>query len=200
MMRTPLALGLVLVPLLALSEGPTSKMIYGLHEKVHIKELGITIPAKLDTGADTASLSARYIKTFEQDGQKMVEFDLSMVPSEREKWGISEAQWDDVVLPLAGKVRIKRHAESVQEGERDYSLRPVVALTVCMGKRQETIEVNLTDRREFSYPLLMSADALKKLGALVDPSLSMAVGNPRCAADEEARDDNKQHTEAAEAQ
>ena len=174
MMRIPLVLIGVLVPAVTLSEAPpANKRIYGLHESVHIRELGITVPAKLDTGADSASLSARYIKTFERDRD------------DREEWGITQSQWDDIELPLAGHVRIKRRAESVQDGERDFSRRPMVTLTVCVGNRRQQIDVNLTDRSEFRYPLLIGADALKGLGALIDPSLSMSLGKPRC------RDENE---------
>ena len=120
MMRIPLVLIGALVPAVALSEvPPVNKRIYGLHESVHVGELGITVPAKLDTGADSASLSARYIKTFERDGVKMVEFDIAIDRDDREERGIQQNQWDDVELPLAGHVRIKRRAESVQEGCRD---------------------------------------------------------------------------------
>ncbi|WP_039926424.1 RimK/LysX family protein [Alcanivorax sp. DG881] len=200
-MRTFLALLLVLAPLVVVADDSSGKMIYGLHEKVHIKELGITVPAKLDTGADSASLSARYIRTFEQDGVEMVEFDLSIDRDDREDWGINAEQWDDVELPLSGHVRIKRRAESVSPGERDYSRRPVVTLTVCMGNRQEQIEVNLTDRSEFRYPLLMGSEALQGLGALVDPSLSMAVGEPGCQANSEDKvvESDDETMEAAEA-
>ena len=186
MMRIPLVLIGALVPAVALSEvPPVNKRIYGLHESVHIGELGITVPAKLDTGADSASLSARYIKTFERDGVKMVEFDIAIDRDDREEWGITQSQWDDIELPLAGHVRIKRRAESVQDGERDFSRRPMVTLTVCVGNRRQQIDVNLTDRSEFRYPLLIGADALKGLGALIDPSLSMSLGKPRC------RDENE---------
>ena len=200
-MRTFLALLLVLAPLVVVADDSSGKMIYGLPEKVHIKELGITVPAKLDTGADSASLSARYIRTFEQDGVEMVEFDLSIDRDDREDWGITAEQWDDVELPLSGHVRIKRRAESVSPGERDYSRRPVVTLTVCMGNRQEQIEVNLTDRSEFRYPLLMGSEALQGLGALVDPSLSMAVGEPGCQANSEDKvvESDDETMEAAEA-
>ena len=200
-MRTFLALLLVLAPLVVVADDSSGKMIYGLHEKVHIKEWGITVPAKLDTGADSASLSARYIRTFEQDGVEMVEFDLSIDRDDREDWGINAEQWDDVELPLSGHVRIKRRAESVSPGERDYSRRPVVTLTVCMGNRQEQIEVNLTDRSEFRYPLLMGSEALQGLGALVDPSLSMAVGEPGCQANSEDKvvESDDETMEAAEA-
>lgn len=186
MMRIPLVLMGGLVPAVALSGvPPANKTIYGLHESVHILELGITVPAKLDTGAGSASLSARYIKTFERDGVKVVEFDIAVDRDDREEWGISQAQSDDVELPLTGHVRIKRRAESVQDGERDFSRRPMVTLTVCVGNRLQKIDVNLTDRSEFRYPLLVGADALTGLGALVDPSLSMAAGKPRCRAGQE---------------
>ena len=180
MMRFPLALAMLLGFVPVCAEVPDSKMIYGLHEMVHIRELGITVPAKLDTGAETASLSARHIKTFECDGVEMVEFDLAVSRDDREEWGIAVEQWDDVVMPLAGYVRIKRRAENLHDGERDFSRRPVVELTVCMGQRREAIDVNLTDRSEFRYPLLMGSQALQRLGALVDPSLSLSVGQPGC--------------------
>ena len=93
MMRIPLVLIGALVPAVALSEvPPVNKRIYGLHESVHVGELGITVPAKLDTGADSASLSARYIKTFERDGVKMVEFDIAIDRDDREEWGIQQNQ------------------------------------------------------------------------------------------------------------
>ncbi|WP_197477214.1 RimK/LysX family protein, partial [Alcanivorax sp. HI0044] len=113
MMRTLLASLLVLSPFAVMADLSSGKMIYGLHENVHIKELGITVPAKLDTGAGSASLSARYIRTFERDGVEMVEFDLAIDRDDREDWGITTEQWDDVELPLSGHVRIKRRAESV---------------------------------------------------------------------------------------
>ncbi|MEQ3635458.1 MAG: RimK/LysX family protein [Thalassolituus sp.] len=197
MMRTLLALLLVLPSLTVVADGASGKMIYGLHEKVHIKELGITVPAKLDTGADSASLSARHIRTFERDGVEMVEFDLAI---DRDDRGVTREQWNDVELPLSGHVRIKRRAESVVLGDRDYSRRPVVALTICMGKRQEQIEVNLTDRSEFRYPLLIGSGALQELGALVDPSLSVTLGEPDCQdSKDNVVESDDQTMEAAEA-
>ncbi|MEQ3683511.1 RimK/LysX family protein [Alcanivorax sp.] len=196
-MRTLLALLLVLPSLTVVADGASGKMIYGLHEKVHIKELGITVPAKLDTGADSASLSARHIRTFERDGVEMVEFDLAI---DRDDRGVTREQWNDVELPLSGHVRIKRRAESVVLGDRDYSRRPVVALTICMGKRQEQIEVNLTDRSEFRYPLLIGSGALQELGALVDPSLSVTLGEPDCQdSKDNVVESDDQTMEAAEA-
>lgn len=198
MMRFPLWLLLAGCALLARAEVPGSKVIYGLNEHVQLRELGVTVPAKLDTGAESASLSARHIKIFEQNGVDMVEFDLALMPQDREVLGIQREQWDDIQLPLVGHVRIKRLAESLVEEERGYNRRPMVMLTVCMGRRAEQIEVNLTDRSDFSYPLLIGSDALKRLGAVVDPSLVMTAGQPRCTL--QVDDQLDETTEAAEAQ
>ncbi|WP_290524009.1 RimK/LysX family protein [Alcanivorax sp.] len=198
MMRFSLWLMLAGCTLVAQAQGPASKVIYGLNEHVQLRELGVSVPAKLDTGAESASLSARHIRIFERDGVDMVEFDLALMKQDREALGIKREQWDDIQLPLVGHVRIKRLAESLVEEERGYNRRPMVMLTVCMGRRAEQIEVNLTDRSDFSYPLLIGADALKRLGAVVDPSLVMTAGKPRCTLElDEQHDDT---TEAAEAQ
>ncbi len=157
------------------------KTIFGVHEKVHIKELGITLPAKLDTGAESASLSATSIRRFEENDRPMVEFDVALSKAEREKWGIDKDALKNIRLPLDGHVRIKRRAESRDHGEQSYSRRPVVELTLCVGGRRATVAVNLTDRSHFRYPLLVGSDALRVLGAVIDPSVSMGSGNPRCA-------------------
>ncbi|EDY86508.1 conserved hypothetical protein [gamma proteobacterium HTCC5015] len=159
------------------------KVIYGLHEKVRIKELGVNLSAKLDTGAESASLSARFIKLFERDGEDWVEFDLSIDKNDRQEMGLSKEQWDDVQMPLSRHVRIKKRSENLEKGEKDYSRRPVVEMTVCIGGREAVIDVNLTDRRDFSYPLLIGSDALRKLNSLVDPAISMGSGRPQCKAE-----------------
>ncbi|WP_101674800.1 ATP-dependent zinc protease family protein [Alloalcanivorax mobilis] len=160
---------------------PASKVILGLHEQVHIRELGLTLPAKLDTGAESASLSADQVRTFLRDGHQMVSFALAVDADTREKWGLGAGPSDRIELPLADHVRIKQRAESALPGDKGYTRRPVVALTLCVGDRLATVEVNLTDRRAFSYPLLVGSEALRDLGALVDPAVSMGRGAPDCA-------------------
>ncbi|MGM0564960.1 MAG: ATP-dependent zinc protease [Pseudomonadota bacterium] len=173
-----------------------NKVIYGLHEHVLVKELGVELPAKLDTGAESASLSAHYIKRFDRDGEKWVEFDLAMDKNDREELGLDSWQWDDVQMPISRHVRIKRRSENVDEGEKDYNRRPVVELTLCIGGREATVDVNLTDRRDFSYPLLVGSDALRKLNSLIDPSISMGTGGPRCAIETEPAVSDEEPTES----
>lgn len=141
------------------------KVIYGLTEQVKIVELGnIEIPAKLDTGAFTASLNAKDIKRFEKNGQKWVRF-TPVVKGEK---------FAPIELPLAGFSKIKRRAADVDDDDEKAELftkRPRVELQVCMGSTMKTIEVNLTDRSAFRFPFLIGSSALKEFDAVVDPSL-----------------------------
>ncbi|WP_407316169.1 ATP-dependent zinc protease [Pseudomonas sp. nanlin1] len=150
------------------------KTIYGLNEYIRLDEIDLQVAAKLDTGAKTASLSARDIKRFKRNGESWVRFYLS----------IDAAHDHPIERPLARVSRIKRRAGDYNPDEgKNYTTRPVIALQVCMGTALRTIEVNLTDRSAFEYPLLVGSDALKHFGALVDPSLKYAAGKPACATD-----------------
>ena len=72
------------------------------------------------------------------------------------------------------------------EEEKTYTARPVIELDLCMGKVKRTIEVNLTDRTAFQYPLLIGSDALTRFGALVDPSRTFIAGKPGCLNESDA--------------
>jgi len=150
------------------------KTVYGLNEYAELAGMDLQVAAKLDTGAKTASLSARDIKRFKRDGESWVRFYLA----------IDAAHEHPIERPLARVSKIKRRAGDVDpDDEKKYTSRPVISLTVCMGKGSRTIEVNLTDRSAFQYPLLIGSEALKRFNALVDPSLKYAAGKPACVTD-----------------
>lgn len=87
-------------------------------------------------------------------------------------------------LPLTRISKIKRRSGDYDpEEDKSYTPRPVVEMTVCMGRALRTIEVNLTDRSTFQYPFLLGSTALKQFNALVDPSLKYSVGKPKCETD-----------------
>ena len=132
------------------------------------------LEAKLDTGAMTASLSARNIQRFKRDGETWVRFEVAT----------DSEQPQQIEKPLARISKIKRRAGDFDPEEgKTYTARPVIELQVCMGKALRTIEVNLTDRSAFQYPLLIGSEALKRLDAVVDPSLKYAAGKPGCTSD-----------------
>lgn len=169
-----LSLCLLASPLFAQAD---SKTIYGLNEHVALPDFGIELAAKLDTGAQTASLSARDIENFKRKGKDWVRFYLA----------VDEAHDHPIELPLQRISKIKRRAGDFDpEEEKTYTPRPVVELELCMGKAKRSIEVNLTDRSAFQYPLLIGSDALTRFGALVDPSLKYAAGKPGCIIESDA--------------
>lgn len=150
------------------------KTVYGLNEYIHIEELDLMVAAKLDTGAKTASLSARDIKRFKRDGETWVSFILA----------IDDTHERTFERPLARISKIKRRAADLDEEDgKSYTARPVIELELCMGNTLRSIEVNLTDRSAFQYPLLIGSEALKHFEAMVDPSLKYAAGKPGCTND-----------------
>ena len=91
----------------------------------------------------TASLSARDIKRFKRDGETWVRFYLAT----------DNADDTPIGSPGAGSARSSATATSTPTRAKAYTARPVIELQVCMGKAIRTIEVNLTDRSAFQYPL-----------------------------------------------
>jgi len=157
----------------ALAADSREKQLYGLHEHVLLPEFDLPLEAKLDTGAKTASLHAQGIERFKRGGKSWVRFYL----------GTDSEQVQPVEMPLLRTSRIKRRADDMDEDDddaRSSSRRPVVALSVCLGERVQQIEVNLTDRSAFHYPLLIGADALRQFSAQVDPALEHLAGAPSC--------------------
>ena len=149
------------------------KTVYGLNEYAELAGIDLQVATKLDTGAKTASLSARDIKRFKRDGESWVRFYLA----------IDDAHSHPIERPLARVSKIKRRSGDYDpQADKNYTSRPVISLEICMGKALRTIEVNLTDRSAFQYPLLIGSEALKRFDALVDPSLKYAAGKPACVA------------------
>ncbi|KJK04715.1 MULTISPECIES: ATP-dependent zinc protease [Pseudomonas] len=173
MRLTPLPLLLSLFLLPAVGQA-AEKTVYGLNEYARLADIDLEVAAKLDTGAKTASLSARDIKRFKRNGESWVRFYLA----------IDAAHAHPIERPLARVSKIKRRAGDYNPDEgKAYTARPVIEMNICMGTAQRVIEVNLTDRSAFQYPLLIGSEALKHFDALVDPSLKYAAGKPACAPD-----------------
>lgn len=163
-----LVLSMVCLPgLLAAAE----KTIYGLNEYALVTDIDVEVAAKLDTGAKTASLSARDIERFKRNGEPWVRFYLA----------IDDSHQHPIEKPLSRISKIKRRSGDIDPDEsKSYTARPVIELDLCMGKTLQSVEVNLTDRSAFQYPLLIGSEALKSFSALVDPSLKFAAGKPDC--------------------
>lgn len=161
----------LLLPLITSAE--TVENVFGVSENVLLRDLDLTIPAKLDTGAVTASLSAQNIEMFRRGDEEWVRFELAVD---------GELEGKRLEKRVVRTVNIRRRAEDIgDDSEEEYSTRPVVEMELCLGEHSRTIEVNLTDRSAFNYPLLIGTTAMKTFDAVIDPALSYEAGAPSCS-------------------
>jgi len=138
------------------------KVIMGFVERIEISDTGFSVKARMDTGALTSSLDSHNIRRFRRGDQRYVRFDV--IDPDSGKLITLERR-------LLRNVRIRQH-----EGEP--MRRPVVEMTVCIGDMLRTIEVNLTSRSGFLYPMLIGRSAMA--GAIViDPELTFTQ-RPSC--------------------
>jgi hypothetical protein len=127
--------------------------VAGWAERVMIGDApGLSLRAKLDTGAETASLDAEDLRLYHRDGKPRASF------TARNDNGQS-ARFD---LPVVRTVQIRRHGGSAQA-------RPVVRLAICLGRVLREAEVNLIDRTGFDYRMLIGRDFLAGK-VVVDPA------------------------------
>lgn len=161
---------LALLSLLALPVMAAEPTLYGRYENIKVAELGETFKAKMDTGALTASLSAKDIELFTRDGDDWVRFRLATKDA-------SNKVYEHKVSRIS---KIKTRAEGDDDDDLDPTKRPVVDLELCLGDVKRTVEVNLVDRSHFNYPLLIGAKALREFGAAVNPARRYTADKPDC--------------------
>ena len=162
---------LALLSLLALPVMAAEPTLYGRYEYIKVAEIGETFKAKMDTGALTASLSAKDIELFKRDGDDWVRFRLATKDA-------SDKVYEHKVSRIS---KIKSRAESDDEDETaDPAKRPVVDLELCLGSVKRTVEVNLVDRSHFNYPLLIGAKALREFDAAINPARRYTADKPEC--------------------
>ena len=162
---------LALLSLFALPVMAAEPTIYGRYENISLPEIGETLKAKMDTGAFTASLSAKDIELFTRDGDEWVRFRLATKESDGKVY-------EHKVSRIS---KIKSRADEDEDSEEPQAAkRPVVDLEMCLGNVKRTVEVNLTDRSSFNYPLLIGAKALREFGAAVNPARRFTADKPDC--------------------
>lgn len=114
------------------------KIELGVVENVVLLPWGVTLPARIDTGAAVSSLDARHITV----KGETVEFKLP------EQYG-----GQPIRLPIARWMTVR----SAETKDR----RPVVVMELCIGPKRIRTEVNLNDRSNVKHPLLIGRNILK---------------------------------------
>lgn len=133
----------------------------GWIEHVSIQPQHMLMKAKIDTGADNSSVHAEGITIKEKDGVKLVNFTIRNKQDEAVQ----------MERPLLRYALIKRKdAEPLQ--------RPVVEMDLCLGNTMKTVHVNLANRENFKYRMLIGRSFLKQ-GYLVDANRQY-IEEPAC--------------------
>ncbi|MCK6453930.1 MAG: RimK/LysX family protein [Alphaproteobacteria bacterium] len=134
----------------------------GWVEWVRLYPGGLTLEAKLDTGAQTSSLGAANLRVFEREGRQWSTFDIVGNAGQAHRF---ERQ-------VVRITRVKRQGDEPQP-------RPVVRLGLCLAGVYQEGEFTIADRSGFDFPVLVGRNLLRHRFA-VDPARKH-VGDPSCA-------------------
>lgn len=136
-MAALLCLAILFGPFVVAAHG-AEKIVIGEVEHVALSPWGVSLDARIDTGACTSSLDARDVVV----SGKTVRFTLP------EKAGGTKAE-----LPLIGWQRIRGAGRA---GQR----RPVVEIEICLGGKKFKTPFTLADRARMDYPILVGRQAI----------------------------------------
>ncbi|HEY9710854.1 MAG TPA: RimK/LysX family protein [Oculatellaceae cyanobacterium] len=152
----------------AVSLASQHTQIVGWIENAKIPGVEKEIKAKLDTGATTTSINADILEKPDEDSESggMIKF----------RFTNGEGIKQDFERPIVRWVSIKsRKGADIR--------RPVVRMKLCVAGRWIEEEVNLAERDNFNYPVLIGRNLLKQGGLVVDSSKTFTA-DPSCSVEE----------------
>lgn len=132
----------------------SAKMLVGQLEQVWLQNLELALPARIDTGAETASLDAREIELFERNSEKWVRFEI-VHPQRGE--------------PIQLERKLTRMALIVQASSSEPERRPVIKLGITLGHISQSAEFTLSNRSHLDYQMLIGRNILQDV-MIVDVS------------------------------
>ncbi|MCP1314571.1 MULTISPECIES: ATP-dependent zinc protease [unclassified Halomonas] len=168
-----------------IAQAMDDKALLGRSEWVGFPAIGTYLKARIDSGANTSSLSATDVTRFERDGENWVRFKLALndddvvVDRVRDEW---------VEAPIQRRVRIVQAS-----GEES---RPVISLLMTLGPIRENVEFTLNDRTHLDFPVLLGRRFMMDI-ATIDVAQTYLHERPEFpggepadqAADDEVADD-----------
>lgn len=140
----------------------------GWVENAQIAGVEREIKAKLDTGATTTSINAEILDQPDEETESggMIRF----------RFTNGEGVEGTFELPIVRWVRIEsRNGPDIR--------RPVVRMKLCVAGQWIEEEVNLANRNDFNYPVLIGRNMLKKGKLVVDSSQTFVIKST-CPAEE----------------
>lgn len=168
--------------------GLANKAVVGRSEWIGLPDVGTYLKARIDSGANTSSLSARDITRFERDGANWVRFRLGLTDDDVV---VDDVRKEWIEAPVERRVRIVQAS-----GEES---RPVVSLMMTLGPIREPVEFTLNDRTHLNYPVLLGRRFLMDI-VVIDVAETYLHERPEfpggrpadeAAMDEDDRDDEE---------
>ncbi len=157
-----LAILFLLLPLAtAIKADHRELQILGWLEEAKLASAEMAIQAKLDTGADNSSLNAPDHERFDRDGEEWIRFTVENRDGDKHTFE----------KPVERNVRIRSASGT--------SRRPVVKMELCVGHVLRRVDVNLADRSNLQYQMLIGRSYMKDR-ILVD-SAAEFTADPDCS-------------------
>ena len=126
--------------------------VVGGVETLYIHPFDISFQARMDTGAETSSIDAQNIQTFERDGEKWISFDIT---------NRKNNQTQHFEKPIVRKTHIIRTTNE--------EMRYVVYMNIKIGNEIIDTEFTLNDRSKFEYQVLIGRNIINGR-FIIDPS------------------------------
>jgi hypothetical protein len=162
-------LSFILLSFLFATPALAKPLVVGWVEEVRLNEVGLKVKAKMDTGAKTSSIDAEIIDIAKSGSTKKGRSGDTVVFS-------VAANGDKKTFEreIVRYVRIKKKGGG-------YIRRPVIEMTFCIAGRSITEEVNLANRENFIYPVLVGRNMIAHAGLAIDPARTL-LSRPNCKA------------------
>ncbi|MDP5070420.1 MAG: RimK/LysX family protein [Congregibacter sp.] len=123
----------------------TRYQVIGATEWALVEPGDIILEARIDTGAETSSIHAENIQLVEKDSKRWVRFTV-----------MDSLEGREVELER----RLHRRVLIKQTGSDELERRYVVRMWVTIGKTRTWLDVSLSDRDDFEFPLLIGRNML----------------------------------------
>jgi hypothetical protein len=152
--------------LIMLSSTVSADTIVGWVEKVTITDNHLPVHAKLDTGADYSSLNTIDPVIYEIDEDKHIKFKLVNRDNNTIQLDRKIVRW----TKIKNKFGVTRK-------------RPVILLDICLNNISRVVEVNLVDRSNYKYQMLIGRNYLGGKPNLLVDSSKKYLHQPSCSKD-----------------
>ncbi|HEX3896012.1 MAG TPA: RimK/LysX family protein [Rudaea sp.] len=139
-------------------------IVIGWREQLALPDLGLrTLKAKIDTGARTSALHVAWLEEVQREGETWLRFAVDTL-RHRAPPTICEARATD--------------RRNVTDSGGNTAARWFIRTTVGLADKYFDAEINLTDRRNMMFPMLVGRTALSGR-FIVNPSQSYLHGRRR---------------------